>query len=140
MGSRLVQIACGIGMLLLSLIAGLSAFATVSVYELSIMTLVLALVAAFLAVGLAVPGVRLVTGTPRPDGGLFPRWALRLAAVWYIGLPVAALVTGEWRELRFGAAQLVIQGTIYIGVGVALYRLAARRASESYWERRGNAE
>ena len=92
------------------------------------LTLALALVGFACAATVLLFSIRLLLNKPRAEGGgVFPPWALRLAAALYIALPLSALLAGQGSHLEFGWPQLALQGTVYLLVGVALFRLAISR-------------
>ena len=71
---------------------------------------------------------RLLLNRPNPSGGLMSPLSLRLAALFFGGLPVVTLVTGAWRNNPVPGIFVLLQGVVYVGIAFALLRLARRRS------------
>ena len=125
---RLARVSAGVLFLLLGLICALTAYVTTLGAERR-GQYVLALVATLIAVALLLWAYRLLLDRPRKDGGLVSPATLCLFALVYIGLPIASFATGAWKNNRIPLPVLLPQAIMYIGWGVAMWRLAARRHS-----------
>ena len=117
--------------LLLGLISAASSLASASVAERS-QQIYASLLAALISLACLLWAYRLLFDRPRKDGGLLSPITLRVFAVIYVGLPIASLATGAWRDNHIHPLFLVPQGLLYFAWGLALWRLATRR--------RGHAE
>ena len=125
---RFARVSAGLLFVVLGLICSVTAYVTTLTAE-HRGQYVLPLVATFLAVVLFLWAYRLLLNRPRGDGGLVSSATLRLFAFVYIGLPIASFATGAWKNHRIPLMLLLPQAVMYIGWGVAMWRLAVRRRS-----------
>ena len=73
---------------------------------------------------LFLPGLRLLTGRRRHDGGLFSPWVLRFGGLIFFAGPVAILFSSP-------SVLSLVKAGFSIGAGVACFALANRRQERS---------
>jgi hypothetical protein len=123
---RGARLSGGVLFLLLGAISGLTVF-VVGAVATETREYVLCAIAATISFACLFWAIRLLLNRPRRDGGLLSPIALVLFGVVYAGLPIAALLTGAWRNNQYSPVMVALQGCLYLSWGVAMFRLAVRR-------------
>jgi len=107
-----------------------AALLTWSIHGRRLDTPMLAVLGLALALGLLLflPGLRLLTGKRRRDGGLFSPWILRFGGLIFFVGPIAMLFSSP-------SLLTILKVGVSIAAGVACFALANRRAQQLYEQR-----
>ncbi len=126
------RILAGLMFLILGIISLLSAFAAATTADLSAKVwaqFVLAAVGGWLGASCLLFSYRLLLNRPRHDGGLLSPMSLRIGAAFFVGLPLASLATGAWKN-NFTFPWVLLPMIGYIVCGVSMWTLARIRSRQ----------